>query len=188
MKKLFSLLSKRQLILSIAAAVCALIAFALFFANAVTDPGGDGLEAYKIAFRVSMGKMYFNAAAFITFILPLIGLVLLVIPCRKTKFYLLPAVIFAVSGIMAELMFQIYQIPFDEEIRRMHLAAGERIAPAAIVAGWMAIGAAVCCFVKAFTPLNFANTEAVCVPCGSDSGIDSGEEISADLNAPDCAE
>lgn len=177
MKKLSDIISKKQAALSITAVVCAVVAFALFFVDAVTDAGGDGLEAYKIAFRASMGKMYFNAAAFIAFLLPLIGLVLTVIPCRKTKFYLLPAVLFAAAGVMMEMMFQIYQIPFNDEIRRLHVAAGERIAPAAIVAGWMSIGAAVCCGIKAFSPLkDISNTEAVCVPCDIDAGQDTAGE------------
>lgn len=168
---------RRQLALTAIILLCAVIAFGLFFADAVTDPGGDGIQAHKIAFRVIKGEMHFNAAAFIAYLLPLIAAALSVIPYPDNRWNLLPAVIFAAAGIMIEFMFQIYQLPFSEEIRQLHVDTGEGLADGAIIAGWLCFAATACCLFKSFYKGDGKESEreAICAPCGDvneDAAID----------------
>ncbi|MDE6550670.1 MAG: hypothetical protein K2M44_04150 [Clostridia bacterium] len=177
---------KRQLILTAVIAVCAVIAFGLFFADAITDPGGDGLQAHKIAFRVSMGKMSFNAAAFIAYLLPLIAGVLSLIPYPENKWNLLPAILFAAAGIMIEFMFQIYQLPFSAEIRQLHVETGEGLADAAIIAGWLCFGATACCLFKSFYKgaESKPDSEVICRPCEQPVG-DMAQDSEISENQPE---
>lgn len=178
---------RRQLALTAVILLCAVIAFGLFFADAVTDPGGDGIQAYKIAFRVIKGDMHFNAAAFIAYLLPLIAAALSVIPYPDNRWNLLPAVIFAAAGIMIEFMFQIYQMPFSEEIRQLHVDTGEGLADGAIIAGWLCFAATACCLFKSFYKDERKSGEgkAICAPCG-DANEDvaiGGDNESASIQA-----
>ena len=86
-KKAFEKPTLLQLLLSVAAACFALVAFGLFFADAVGDKGGDGLPAFKIAFDVMIDGLHFNARAFFAYLIPLLCAAAVVLPFKEKKVY-----------------------------------------------------------------------------------------------------
>ena len=80
LKKVFEKPTLLQLVLGLAAACFSLVAFGLFFADAVGDKGGDGLPAFKIAFDVMTDGLHFNARVFIAYLIPLLCAAATILP------------------------------------------------------------------------------------------------------------
>ena len=114
-KKAFEKPTLLQLLLSVAAACFALVAFGLFFADAVGDKGGDGLPAFKIAFDVMIDGLHFNARAFFAYLIPLLCAAAVVLPFKEKKVYYAAAFLLLAAGIV---IFFYERDIFDEVYRR----------------------------------------------------------------------
>ena len=143
MKKFFQRIirqPKRQLLLTLAAEVLAAVALGLFFAQGVTDAGGDGIATFRITFYSMARSFYFNAPLFIGFIAPVFTVLFTFIPNKNSKVYLAPAVVLIACGVMVACTFECYLLPFTDEYAEMvresgtHLAAEAALASALIFA------------------------------------------------------
>ena len=177
MKKFFQRIirqPKRQLLLTLAAEVLAAVALGLFFAQGVTDAGGDGYETFRITFYSMARSFYFNAPLFIGYIFPLFVGILTFIPCKKGKVYLLFFAVLLACGVMCALTFECYLLPFDEEIKEFVTKSGTHVAAAPVAAACMTLLAAVLCAVKAFSPT--CNSEEKPAPAEDAAPAQEGQE------------
>ena len=141
-KKAFEKPTLLQLLLSVASACFALVAFGLFFADAVGDKGGDGLPAFKIAFDVMIDGLHFNARAFFAYLIPLLCAAAVVLPFKEKKVYYAAAFLLLAAGIVIFFMKEIYLTKYTDELADMYIKAGVRLAAPAIVAGVFSLCAA----------------------------------------------
>ena len=155
MKKFFQRIirqPKRQLLLTLAAEVLAVVALGLFFAQGVTDAGGDGIATFRITFYSMARSFYFNAPLFIGFIAPVFTVLFTFIPNKNSKVYLAPAVVLIACGVMAACTFECYLLPFTDEYAEMVRESGTHLAAEAALASALIFACAALEVVKAVSP------------------------------------
>ena len=143
---------KRQLLLTLAAEVCAVIAFGLFFTKGVTDAGGDGIATFRITFFSMARSFYFNAPLFIGFVFPMFVVLFTFIPNRNPKVYLAPAVVLLACGIMVACTYQCYLLPFTDENAEMVEKSGTHLSAEAAAAAALILISCACMIAKALSP------------------------------------
>ena len=143
---------KRQLLLTLAAEVCAVIAFGLFFTKGVTDAGGDGIATFRITFFSMARSFYFNAPLFIGFVFPMFVVLFTFIPNRNSKVYLAPAVVLLACGIMVACTYQCYLLPFTDEYAEMVEKSGTHLSAEAAAAAALILISCACMIAKALSP------------------------------------
>ena len=155
MKKFFQRIirqPKRQLLLTLAAEVLAAVALGLFFAQGVTDAGGDGIATFRITFYSMARSFYFNAPLFIGFIAPVFTVLFTFIPNKNSKVYLAPAVVLIACGVMVACTFECYLLPFTDEYAEMVRESGTHLAAEAALASALIFACAALEVVKAVSP------------------------------------
>lgn len=155
MKKFFQRIirqPKRQLLLTLAAEVLAVVALGLFFAQGVTDAGGDGIATFRITFYSMARSFYFNAPLFIGFIAPVFTVLFTFIPNKNSKVYLAPAVVLIACGVMVACTFECYLLPFTDEYAEMVRESGTHLAAEAALASALIFACAALEVVKAVSP------------------------------------
>ena len=155
MKKFFQRIirqPKRQLLLTLAAEVLAVVALGLFFAQGVTDAGGDGIATFRITFYSMARSFYFNAPLFIGFIAPVFTVLFTFIPNKNSKVYLAPAVVLIACGVMIACTFECYLLPFTDEYAEMVRESGTHLAAEAALASALIFACAALEVVKAVSP------------------------------------
>lgn len=155
MKKFFQRIirqPKRQLLLTLAAEVLAAVALGLFFAQGVTDAGGDGIATFRITFYSMARSFYFNAPLFIGFIAPVFTVLFTFIPNKNSKVYLAPAVVLIACGVMVACTFECYLLPFSDEYAEMVRESGTHLAAEAALASALIFACAALEVVKAVSP------------------------------------
>ncbi len=155
MKKFFQRIirqPKRQLLLTLAAEVLAVVALGLFFAQGVTDAGGDGIATFRITFYSMARSFYFNAPLFIGFIAPVFTVLFTFIPNKNSKVYLAPAVVLIACGVMVACTFECYLLPFTDEYAEMVRESGTHLAAEAALAAALIFACAALEVVKAVSP------------------------------------
>lgn len=181
LKKVFEKPSFIQIALSAAAACFSLVAFGLFFADAVGDKGGDGLPAFKIAFDVMTDGLHFNARAFIAYFIPLLCGAAVIFPFKEKKVYYASAFLLLAAGIVIFCMREIYLTKYSKELADMYRKAGVQLAVPAIIAGTFSLIAAALCLARGLVGVKFKTekgkgTEAQAV---AETGI-SGDAVCAE--------
>lgn len=156
LKKVFEKPTLLQLLLGVAAACFALVAFGLFFADAVGDKGGDGLPAFKIAFDVMIDGLHFNARAFFAYLIPLICAAAVILPFREKKVFYAAAFLLLAAGIVIFCMKEIYLTKYESDVADMYRKAGVSLAAPAIVAGVFSLVAAGFSLLRAMAGVKFA--------------------------------
>lgn len=156
LKNVFEKPSKAEFVLGLATSCFALVAFGLFFADAVGDKGGDGLPAFKIAFDVMIDGLHFNARVFFAYLIPLLCAAATVLPFKERKVYFAAAVLMLAAGIVMFCMKEIYLAKYDEELADMYRKAGVELAAPAIVAGTFSLIAAGLAVARGFCGVKFA--------------------------------
>lgn len=159
LKKVFEKPTLLQEVLGVAAACFALVAFGLFFADAVGDKGGDGLPAFKIAFDSRADGLYFNARAFFAYIIPLLCAAAVILPFREKKVFYAAAFLLLAAGVVILFMREIYLTKYDSEVADMYRKAGVSLALPAIIAGVFSIIAAGLSLLRALAGVKFAVRE-----------------------------
>ena len=163
MKKFFQRIirqPKRQLLLTLAAEVLAVVALGLFFAQGVTDAGGDGIATFRITFYSMARSFYFNAPLFIGFIAPVFTVLFTFIPNKNSKVYLAPAVVLIACGVMVACTFECYLLPFTDEYAEMVRESGTHLAAEAALASALIFACAALEVVKAVSPAPEEEAEA----------------------------
>lgn len=163
MKKFFQRIirqTKRQLLLTLAAEVLAVVALGLFFAQGVTDAGGDGIATFRITFYSMARSFYFNAPLFIGFIAPVFTVLFTFIPNKNSKVYLAPAVVLIACGVMVACTFECYLLPFTDEYAEMVRESGTHLAAEAALASALIFACAALEVVKAVSPAPEEEAEA----------------------------
>ena len=163
MKKFFQRIirqPKRQLLLTLAAEVLAAVALGLFFAQGVTDAGGDGIATFRITFYSMARSFYFNAPLFIGFIAPVFTVLFTFIPNKNSKVYLAPAVVLIACGVMVACTFECYLLPFTDEYAEMVRESGTHLAAEAALASALIFACAALEVVKAVSPAPEEEAEA----------------------------
>ena len=183
MKKFFQRIirqPKRQLLLTLAAEVLAVVALGLFFAQGVTDAGGDGIATFRITFYSMARSFYFNAPLFIGFIAPVFTVLFTFIPNKNSKVYLAPAVVLIACGVMVACTFECYLLPFTDEYAEMVRESGTHLAAEAALASALIFACAALEVVKAVSPApeEEAEEEAEAAPA------EEAAEESAAVEAP----
>lgn len=183
MKKFFQRIirqPKRQLLLTLAAEVLAAVALGLFFAQGVTDAGGDGIATFRITFYSMARSFYFNAPLFIGFIAPVFTVLFTFIPNKNSKVYLAPAVVLIACGVMVACTFECYLLPFTDEYAEMVRESGTHLAAEAALASALIFACAALEVVKAVSPApeEEAEEEAEAAPA------EEAAEESAAVEAP----
>lgn len=163
MKNVFEKPTLLQLLLGIAAGCFALVAFGLFFADAVGDKGGDGLPAFKIAFDVMIDGLHFNARAFIAYFIPLLC-VAVVLPFKEKKVYYAAAFLLLAASVAIFLMREIYLSKYDAEIADMYRKGGVRLAVPAIIAGVFCLISSALSLLRGLAGVKFAVKKEQVVP------------------------
>lgn len=182
-KKVFEKPTLLQLLLGIAAACFALVAFGLFFADAVGDKGGDGLPAFKIAFDVMVDGLHFNARAFFAYLIPLICAAAVILPFREKKVFYAAAFLLLAAGIVIFFMKEIYLTKYESDVADMYRKAGVSLAAPAIVAGVFSLAAAGLSLLRAMAGVKFAVkdkpeecADATTENAASDNAVEEEEE------------
>lgn len=205
MKKFFQRIirqPKRQLLLTLAAEVLAVVALGLFFAQGVTDAGGDGIATFRITFYSMARSFYFNAPLFIGFIAPVFTVLFTFIPNKNSKVYLAPAVVLIACGVMVACTFECYLLPFTDEYAEMVRESGTHLAAEAALASALIFACAALEVVKAVSPApeEEAEEEAQAAPeeeaaeettaqeAAEAAPAEEGEEKSAEQEGKDGAE
>lgn len=205
MKKFFQRIirqPKRQLLLTLAAEVLAAVALGLFFAQGVTDAGGDGIATFRITFYSMARSFYFNAPLFIGFIAPVFTVLFTFIPNKNSKVYLAPAVVLIACGVMVACTFECYLLPFTDEYAEMVRESGTHLAAEAALASALIFACAALEVVKAVSPApeEEAEEEAQAAPeeeaaeettaqeAAEAAPAEEGEEKSAEQEGKDGAE
>lgn len=183
LKKVFEKPTLLQLLLGIAAACFALVAFGLFFADAVGDKGGDGLPAFKIAFDVMTDGLHFNARAFFAYLIPLICAAAVILPFREKKVFYAAAFLLLAAGIVIFFMKEIYLTKYESDVADMYRKAGVSLAAPAIVAGVFSLAAAGLSLLRAMAGVKFAVKDkpeegavATAENAASDNAVEEEEE------------
>lgn len=197
MKKFFQRIirqPKRQLLLTLAAEVLAVVALGLFFAQGVTDAGGDGIATFRITFYSMARSFYFNAPLFIGFIAPVFTVLFTFIPNKNSKVYLAPAVVLIACGVMVACTFECYLLPFTDEYAEMVRESGTHLAAEAALASALIFACAALEVVKAVSPApeeaaeESAAVEAPAQEAAEAAPAEEGEEKSAEQEGKDGAE
>ena len=205
MKKFFQRIirqPKRQLLLTLAAEVLAVVALGLFFAQGVTDAGGDGIATFRITFYSMARSFYFNAPLFIGFIAPVFTVLFTFIPNKNSKVYLAPAVVLIACGVMVACTFECYLLPFTDEYAEMVRESGTHLAAEAALASALIFACAALEVVKAVSPApeeeaeeeaqaapeEEAAEEAAAQEAAEAAPAEEGEEKSAEQEGKDGAE
>lgn len=205
MKKFFQRIirqPKRQLLLTLAAEVLAAVALGLFFAQGVTDAGGDGIATFRITFYSMARSFYFNAPLFIGFIAPVFTVLFTFIPNKNSKVYLAPAVVLIACGVMVACTFECYLLPFTDEYAEMVRESGTHLAAEAALASALIFACAALEVVKAVSPApeeeaeeeaqaapeEEAAEEAAAQEAAEAAPAEEGEEKSAEQEGKDGAE
>ena len=181
MKKFFQRIirqPKRQLLLTLAAEVLAVVALGLFFAQGVTDAGGDGIATFRITFYSMARSFYFNAPLFIGFIAPVFTVLFTFIPNKNSKVYLAPAVVLIACGVMVACTFECYLLPFTDEYAEMVRESGTHLAAEAALASALIFACAALEVVKAVSPAPEEEAEEEAAPA------EEAAEESAAVEAP----
>lgn len=183
LKKVFEKPTLLQLLLGIAAACFALVAFGLFFADAVGDKGGDGLPAFKIAFDVMVDGLHFNARVFFAYLIPLICAAAVILPFREKKVFYAAAFLLLAAGIVIFFMKEIYLTKYESDVADMYRKAGVSLAAPAIVAGVFSLAAAGLSLLRAMAGVKFAvkdkpeeGADATAENAASDNAVEEEEE------------
>lgn len=155
LKKVFEKPTLIQIALSTAAACFSLVAFGLFFADAVGDKGGDGLPAFKIAFDVMIDGLHFNVRAFIAYFIPLLCGAAVIFPFKEKKVFYASAFLLLAAGIVIFCMREIYLTKYSKELADMYRKAGVELAVPAIIAGTFSLVAAVLCLARGLVGVKF---------------------------------
>lgn len=156
MNNVFEKPSRIQIFLSVAASAFALVAFGLFFADAVGDKGGDGLPAFKIAFDSMADGLHFNVRAFIAYLIPLASAIAVVFPFKDKKVYYAAAFLLLAAGVAIFCIREIYLTKYDADVADMYRKAGMSIAVPAIVAGVFCLAAAALSLLRGLAGVKFA--------------------------------
>lgn len=156
LKKVFEKPTLLQILLGTAATCFSLVAFGLFFADAVGDKGGDGLPAFKIAFDVMTDGLHFNARVFIAYLIPLLCAVALILPFKEKKVYYAAAFLLLAAGIVIFCIKEIYLMKYESDIADMYRKAGVGIAVPAIIAGTFSLIAALLALLRGMAGVKFA--------------------------------
>ena len=155
-KKVFEKPTLLQLVLGIAAACFSLVAFGLFFADAVGDKGGDGLPAFKIAFDVMTDGLHFNARVFIAYLIPLLCAAATILPFKEKKVYYAASFLLLAAGIVIFCIKEIYLAKYESDIADMYRKAGVSIAVPAIIAGVFSLIASALSLLRGMAGVKFA--------------------------------
>ena len=137
---------------SFAAAFC-LCAFCMFFADGITDAGGDGKPVYLITFDLRVDGLHFNALAFFAYILPLIAALFALIPFKCRWHTLVIAVAMLYCGVVQMCLREVYFIKYSAEIASMYRAAGVVTSQYAYLAGAFSLIAALLLIAKFLLPI-----------------------------------
>lgn len=156
LKNVFEKPTKAEFALGLATSCFALVAFGLFFADAVGDKGGDGLPAFKIAFDVMIDGLHFNARVFFAYLIPLLCAAATILPFKERKVYFAAAVLLFAAGIVIFCMKEIYLTKYDEELANMYRKAGVELAAPAIVSGVFSLIAAGLAVLRGLCGVKFA--------------------------------
>lgn len=156
LKKVFEKPTCLQLFLSVAASCFALVAFGLFFADAVGDKGGDGLPGFKIAFDVMIDGLHFNARAFIAYLIPLLCAAAAILPFKDKKVYFAAAFLLLAAGVTIFFMKEIYLTKYDKDLADMYRRAGVSLATPAIVAAVFSLISSALCLLRGLAGVRFA--------------------------------
>lgn len=156
LNKVFEKPTRVQLLLSVAASCFALVAFGLFFADAVGDKGGDGLPAFKIAFDSMIDGLHFNARAFIAYLIPVLCAAAVILPFKEKKVYFAAAFLLLAAGIAIFCMREIYLTKYESDLADMYRKAGVSLAVPAITAGVFSMAAAALSLLRGLAGVRFA--------------------------------
>lgn len=156
LKKVFEKPSRLQLLLSVAASCFALVAFGLFFADAVGDKGGDGLPGFKIAFDSMIDGLHFNARAFIAYLIPVLCAAAVILPFRDKKVYFAAAFLLFAAGIAIFCMREIYLTKYDKDLAEMYRRAGVSLAAPAVISAVFSLVSSALCVLRGTAGVKFA--------------------------------
>lgn len=159
LKKVFEKPTCLQLFLSVAASCFALVAFGLFFADAVGDKGGDGLPGFKIAFDVMIDGLHFNARAFIAYLIPLLCAAAAILPFKDKKVYFAAAFLLLAAGIAIFCMREIYLTKYDKDLADMYRRAGVSLAAPAVISAVFSLVASALSLLRGLAGVKFAKAK-----------------------------
>lgn len=159
LKKVFEKPSRLQLLLSVAASCFALVAFGLFFADAVGDKGGDGLPGFKIAFDSMIDGLHFNARAFIAYLIPVLCAAAVILPFKERKVYFAAAFLLLAAGIAIFCMREIYLTKYDKDLADMYRRAGVSLAAPAVISAVFSLVASALSLLRGLAGVKFAKAK-----------------------------